>query len=82
MAEQKLISTLKICIVLGISLILVGHYLLVSDLLVEKNSIHGIMIGATLIAVGILFSLPTKIYLTIMLMKMEAKHNKRAQSPL
>lgn len=37
MAEQKLISTLKICIVLGISLILVGHYLLVSDLFAEQK---------------------------------------------
>ena len=77
MAEQQLIRILKIFILLGISLILGGHYLLVSDLLAEQNSIHGIMIGATCIAVGILFSLPTKIYLTIVLMNMEAKHNKR-----
>lgn len=79
MTEQKIISMLKIFIILGISLILAGHYLLVSDLFAEQNSIHGIMIGATLIAVGILFSLPTKICLTIVLMKMEAK---RTQSPL
>lgn len=77
MAEQQLIRILKIFILLGISLILGGHYLLVSDLLAEQNSIHGIMSGATCIAVGILFSLPTKIYLTIVLMNMEAKHNKR-----
>ncbi|NMM40430.1 hypothetical protein [Pseudoalteromonas arctica] len=80
MTEQKLIRILKIFIILGISLILAGHYLLVSDLLAEQNSIHGIMIGATFIAVGILFSLPTKIYLTIVLMNIEAEHNKRAQS--
>lgn len=79
MTEQTIITLLKVFIVLGICLILTGHYLLVSDLFAEKNSIHGIMISAACIAIGVLFSLPTKIYLTIVLMNLEAEHAKRAR---
>ncbi|CAM3853506.1 MULTISPECIES: hypothetical protein [Pseudoalteromonas] len=79
MTEQKIIRVLKIFIALGITLILTGHYLLVSDIFAQQNSIHSIMIGAVFIAVGILCSLPTKIYLTIVLMKMEAEHDQHTQ---
>ena len=74
MTEQRTIQVLKVFIILGICLILAGHYLLTSDIFGEQNSIRGIMISAICIAVGILFSLPTKIYLTIILMKLETEH--------
>lgn len=76
MTEQKIITVLKVFIVLGICLIATGHYLLVSDLFGEQNSIHGIIISAAFIAIGVLFSLPTKIYLTIVLMNIEAVSDK------
>lgn len=76
MTEQKIITVLKVFIVLGICLIATGHYLLVSDLFDEQNSIHGIIISAAFIAIGVLFSLPTKIYLTIVLMNIEAVRDK------
>ncbi|MGO2012348.1 hypothetical protein [Pseudoalteromonas sp.] len=80
MSEHAIIRTLKIFIILGISLILLGHFLLASSYLTDEFGITGIIISATCIAVGVLFSLPTKIYLTIMLMKMEEKTSGTSKS--
>lgn len=80
MSEHAIIRTLKIFIILGISLILLGHFLLASSYLTDELGITGIIISATCIAVGVLFSLPTKIYLTIMLMKMEEKTSSTSKS--
>ena len=72
MTEQTIIRILKTFIILGICLIILGHSLLAGNYLSDSMGIHGIMISAACIAVGVLFSLPTKIYLTILLMKMES----------
>ncbi|MDN3380416.1 MULTISPECIES: hypothetical protein [unclassified Pseudoalteromonas] len=76
MPDLSIIKILKVFIISGLCLILLGHYLLMSDLFDAINSVQRITISATCIAIGILFSLPTKIYLTIYLMHLEAKHKK------
>lgn len=73
MTEQTVIRILKVFIVLGICLILLGHFLLASNYFTDQHGIAGIIISAACIAIGVLFSLPTKIYLTIVLMKMETE---------
>ena len=72
MTEQTIIRILKTFIILGLCLIILGHSLLAGNYLGDSMGVHGIMISAACIAVGVLFSLPTKIYLTILLMKMES----------
>lgn len=76
MPDLSITKILKVFIISGLCLILLGHYLLVSDLFDAVNSIQRITISAACIAIGILFSLPTKIYLTIYLMHLETEHNK------
>ncbi|RZF91173.1 hypothetical protein EXT42_13805 [Pseudoalteromonas sp. CO302Y] len=72
MTEQTIIRILKTFIILGICLIVLGHSLLAGNYLGDSMGVHGIMISAACIAVGVLLSLPTKIYLTILLMKIES----------
>ena len=72
MTEDNLIKALKISIMTGLGFLGLGIYLhLFSDKMHELG-VTGIIISATCIAVGFIFSLPTKIYLTILLMKREA----------
>jgi len=72
-AEKKLIRLLKISIVIGLSLIALGIYLHMFSPQMEELGVTGIIISASCIALGFIFSLPTKIYLTILLMKQEAE---------
>ncbi|MFY8274133.1 hypothetical protein AAEU32_08405 [Pseudoalteromonas sp. SSDWG2] len=76
MRLPALITTLKLVIVLGVLLILAGHTLLVTDSVRNHFGIHGFMVGAACIAVGLIMSLPTKIYLTILLMRSEGQDSK------
>lgn len=73
MENVKLIRILKICIVIGISLLLLGHYIISYSGLPEKWGVPGIMLGAVCAAFGIIFSLPTKMYLTFLLVNREGK---------
>ncbi|WP_284205129.1 hypothetical protein [Psychromonas marina] len=73
MAEKKLIRLLKISITVGLSLIALGIYLHMFSPQMEELGVTGIIISASCIALGFIFSLPTKIYLTILLMKQEAE---------
>ena len=73
-----IIKILRLSIILGLSLIILGHYLLVSDYFDAITSINKIVFSASCIAFGVLFSLPTKICLTLILMNLEDKHNKSA----
>jgi len=70
-AEQ--IKLLKICIVIGLILIVTGHYIISNEVLNHLGPL-GFVIGAACIAIGLICSLPTKIYLTILLMKREEHH--------
>ncbi|MBD1583550.1 hypothetical protein HC733_14900 [Pseudoalteromonas sp. S16_S37] len=70
MPTQKQILLLKVMIVIGLFLILMGHTLLSYNLLTHLGPL-GFAIGASCIAIGLICSLPTKIYLTILLMRSE-----------
>lgn len=71
MSEQKLIKLLKICIGIGLCLLLTGIYLHNFSEYMESLGVTGIIISAVFIAVGLIFSLPTKMYLTFLLVKRE-----------
>lgn len=71
MSEQKLIKLLKICIGIGLCLLLTGIYLHNFSEYMESLGVTGIIISAVFIAFGLIFSLPTKMYLTFLLVKRE-----------
>lgn len=73
MYEQRLILLLKLSICLGLCLLLIGSYLhLFSDYMASLG-VTGIIISAMCIAFGLVFSLPTKMYLTFILIKRESE---------
>lgn len=71
MSDEKLISLLKLCIFIGLCLLLLGVYLHNFNETIEEMGVNGIIISAICVAVGLIFSLPTKIYLTFLLVKRE-----------
>ena len=71
MTDQKLILLLKIIMSLGISLILAGIYCHMYSETIEQMGVTGIVISACLVAIGMILSLPTKMYLTFILVKRE-----------
>ncbi len=72
MSEQRLITLLKISISVGVSLLLLGIYLHNFNEYMESLGVTGIIISAVCIAFGLIFSLPTKMYLTFILVKRES----------
>ncbi|ATC92993.1 hypothetical protein [Pseudoalteromonas tunicata] len=76
MKTAPLIRNLKIIMFCGIGLILLGHYLLTGLAINETMGVKGIIIIAACIALGLIMSLPTKIYLTILLMQNEQAQHK------
>lgn len=60
----------------GITLILLGHVVLVVTIGNDDIDFRGYILGAAMNAIGIILSLPTKIYLTLVLMEKEEKSNK------
>lgn len=80
MSQTMIIRLLKTSIVLGLCLIVTGHTLLVSNYFTVEHGIKGIIIAAACIAVGVLLSLPTKIYLTVLLMEAEKRYLKNNKS--
>jgi hypothetical protein len=73
MSDSKLILVLKFCITMGISLILLGIYCHNFSETIEMMGVKGIVISAMCVAIGMALSLPTKMYLTFILVKREAK---------
>ncbi|WP_165743533.1 hypothetical protein [Pseudoalteromonas sp. Z9A6] len=80
MSPTMIIRLLKTSIVLGLCLIVTGHTLIVSNYFTVNHGIKGIIIAAACIAVGVLLSLPTKIYLTVLLMEAEKRYLKNNKS--
>jgi len=72
MSEQNLIKLLKVSISIGLSLLILGIYLHNFSEYMESLGVTGIIISAVCIAFGLIFSLPTKMYLTFLLVKREA----------
>ena len=73
MSDNKLILILKICISIGISLILLGIYCHNFSDTIEMMGVNGIIISAMCVAFGMALSLPTKMYLTFILVKREVE---------
>lgn len=71
MTDHKLIRLLKIIMSIGISLILAGIYCHMYSETIEEMGVTGIVISACLVAIGMILSLPTKMYLTFVLVKRE-----------
>jgi nitrate reductase gamma subunit len=71
-SDKKLMLILKSCIIIGIVLILLGIYLHNFSETIEAMGVNGIIISAMCIALGMIFSLPTKMYLTFLLVKRES----------
>lgn len=75
MSEQRLILLLKISIGIGLCLLILGIYLHNFSDYMHSLGVTGIVISAVCIAVGLIFSLPTKMYLTFLLVKREAEQS-------
>ena len=73
MSERNLIKLLKISIGIGLCLLLLGIYLHNFNEYIESLGVTGIIISAVCIAFGLIFSLPTKMFLTFVLVKREAE---------
>ena len=71
MSEVTQIRLMKIFIVIGFSLFALGHYFISYADLPTTMGVKGIIICAVCIAFGLIFSLPTKMYLTFLLVKRE-----------
>lgn len=76
MSDKKLILLLKTSIFIGLCLLLLGIYLHMFSEYIESLGVTGIMISASCIAFGLVFSLPTKMYLTFLLVKQEQEADK------
>ena len=80
MSELRLIQLLKISIGIGLSLLVLGVYLHNFSDYMESLGVTGIIISAVCIAFGLIFSLPTKMYLTFLLVKREADQQAESHS--
>jgi hypothetical protein len=80
MSEEKLIAILKISIFIGLCLLGIGIYLHNFSDYMESLGVTGIVISAAFIAFGLIFSLPTKMYLTFILVKRESESTKSNQN--
>ncbi len=61
---------------IGFGIFLLGHFLWAFAELPQKMGIEGILIVAGCCALGLILSLPTKIYLTMLLMRWEEESKK------
>lgn len=72
-AKPRALFWLKALMLSGIALIIFGHYLWVGLKLPETMGVSGIILVAACCALGLILSLPTKIYLTLLLMQHESE---------
>ncbi|MBU2976734.1 hypothetical protein [Alteromonas sp. C1M14] len=79
MSDNKLLMLLKIMMFTGISLILLGIWCHTVSDTIASMGVTGIVISACLVAVGMILSLPTKMYITFLLVKMEEEHRKKQE---
>ncbi|GAA0368619.1 hypothetical protein GCM10009092_36120 [Bowmanella denitrificans] len=70
MSDQNLIKLLRLLMLTGLTMIALGTVLHFSETMANLG-IAGIIVSATLVAIGMALSLPTKMYLTFLLMKRE-----------
>lgn len=79
MTDKKLITLLKIIMMVGITLIGIGVYLHNFSETMDEMGATGIVISAVFVAFGMILSLPTKMYLTFVLMKHEEEAHKTSK---
>ncbi|CAB0151374.1 hypothetical protein PSI9734_01762 [Pseudidiomarina piscicola] len=77
MTDASLVKLLKTAMILGVTLLICGHIVLAITFANDDIGHQGFIAGAAMSAVGIILSLPTKIYLTILLMEHTEKTDKR-----
>ncbi|MCL1065796.1 hypothetical protein L2735_03120 [Shewanella olleyana] len=75
MTKKGIINLLKVSVTLGFCLILLGIYLHLFSDTIDEMGLHGIIISAMCVAFGMALSLPTKMYLTLLLMQHEKEHD-------
>lgn len=75
MNETNQVKLLRSAIILGIALLVCGHIVLGVTFASDSIGHQGFILGAALSAFGVVLSLPTKIYLTLLLMEHEEKTN-------
>ncbi len=73
MHSRQTLWLLKGMMVSGLALLVLGHYLWSGLKLQETMGVQGIILIGACCALGLILSLPTKIYLTILLMQREAE---------
>lgn len=71
MTDKQLITLLKVIMTIGFCLILLGVYFHMFSSTIEEMGVTGIVISACCVAVGMILSLPTKMFLTFVLVKRE-----------
>lgn len=79
-SDEGLIKILKIVMLCGVCLILLGVYCHLFNETIEHMGVTGILISACLVAVGMIMSLPTKMFLTFLLVKREQEHDAALRS--
>ena len=75
MTEATQVKLLRTAIILGITLLVCGHIVIAVTFANDDIGHQGFMLGAALSAFGVVLSLPTKIYLTLLLMEHEENTN-------
>lgn len=75
MSDKKIILILKIAMAFGVCLILLGVYFHLFNQTIEQMGVNGIIISAACVAIGMALSLPTKMFLTFVLMKREIEQD-------
>ena len=72
MKDNRIITLLKVVMVCGLLLIATGVYLHLYEPRIEAMGVTGIIISAGCVAFGMILSLPTKMFMTFLLVKREA----------
>ena len=82
MKDDKIVTLLKVVMVIGLLLIMTGIYLHMYDPRIEAMGVTGILISAACVSFGMILSLPTKMFITFLLVKREAEMAKpKAKRP-
>lgn len=76
MTNKQTLTLLKSVMVVGILLILGGHYVVSYSPLPELWGVKGMILGSSMMAIGLAMSLPTKMYLTFVFVKRENERRK------
>jgi hypothetical protein len=74
MSDKKIILILKIVMSIGLCLISLGVYFHFFNQTIKEMGVNGMIISAACVAIGMALSLPTKMFLTFVLVEREKKH--------